>query len=116
MCSFHQTLCQSDCLSKFTIFLHYPALPAPANSPVKPASFTAIVRGAILSVKYPQVRYVIRGTSGTYSKFGVDPQEDQLKVIASPSDIFTKADFGEEPEDLHGVLENIRGEDVVRSV
>lgn len=81
-----------------------------------PTSFTAILRGAILSVKSPQFRYVVRGINGTYSKLGVDPQEDQLKAIASPADIFSLADYGQEPEELYGTLENLRGEEVVRTM
>ncbi|KAI0347431.1 oxidoreductase [Trametopsis cervina] len=100
----------------FTIFLHYPPLAPTGNAEVHPTSFTAILRGAILSVKSPQVRYVIRGTNGTYSKYGVDVQEDQLKAIASPSDIFTLANYGQEPEELYGTLENLEGDKVVRSI
>lgn len=100
---------------QFTITLRYPPRPAPAGE-VQPTSFTVILRGAILSVKSPQVRYVVRGTQGTYSKFGVDLQEDQLKAIKAPSDIFQSEAYGAEPEELWGILENQRGNDVVRSV
>ncbi|THH01844.1 hypothetical protein EW026_g894 [Hermanssonia centrifuga] len=100
----------------FTIRLHYPALPAPSGSPIQPSSFTVILRASILSVKSQQVRYVVRGTTGTFTKYGVDVQEDQLKVIKSPQDIKQLANYGEEPEEIHGMLENLRGEDVVRSV
>lgn len=62
------------------------------------------------------MRYVVRGTTGTYTKFGVDPQENQLKVIKSPSDIHTSAEYGQEPEELFGILENQRGDDVVRTM
>ncbi len=67
-------------------------------------------------MKSQQVRYVVRGTTGTFTKCGVDVQEDQLKVIKSPQDIKQLANYGEEPEEIHGMLENLRGEDVVRSV
>lgn len=83
---------------------------------MKPTSFTVILRGTILSVKSPQVRYIVRGTQGTYTKYGVDVQEDQLKAIGAPSDIFTSASYGQEPEELYGILENQRGDDVVRSM
>ena len=75
-----------------------------------------ILRGHILSVRSPQVRYVVRGTHGTFLKHGVDVQEDQLKVIKVPSDIFTSAEYGQEPEELFGILENQRGDSVVRSM
>ena len=83
---------------------------------MKPTSFTVILRGAILSVKSPQVRYIVRGTTGTFTKYGVDLQEEQLKVIKSPADIHTSTEYGLEPEELYGILENQRGDDVVRSV
>lgn len=83
---------------------------------MKPTSFTVILRGAILSVKSPQLRYIARGTTGTFTKYGVDPQEDQLKAIKAPSDIFASAAYGQEPEELYGVLENQRGDEVVRSM
>jgi hypothetical protein len=69
-----------------------------------PHPFTAILRGHILSVRASQVRYVVRGTKGTYTKHGVDAQEDQLKVIPSPSTIF-QSDFGVESDELQGKLE-----------
>ncbi|KAI0761704.1 oxidoreductase [Irpex lacteus] len=94
----------------FTIFLHYAPRTPPAGtpSPVKPTSFKVILRGAILSVKSPQVRYVVRGTTGTFSKFGVDVQEDQLKVIPKPADILTDAGYGQEPEAIYGTVENLK--------
>lgn len=79
-------------------------------------SFTVILRGSILSVKSPQIRYVVRGTTGTFTKYGVDLQEEQLKVIKAPSDIHTSPEYGQEPEDLYGILENQRGESVVRTM
>jgi len=105
----------------FTILLQYPPLPltpAPSES-IKLTSFTAILRGAILSVRTPQFRYVVRGTNGTYTKTGVDPQEDQLKAIKSPSDIFQDQIMGKEPENLWGTLENWKDEqqtEIVKSV
>jgi hypothetical protein len=61
------------------------------------------------------VRYIVRGTTGTYSKYGVDPQEDQLKGIATPEDIFTNTTYGQEPEELFGIVENLEGDAVVKS-
>lgn len=64
----------------------------------------------------------MRGTSGTYTKFGVDPQEDQLKAIKSPDEISEGSTsdhwFGVEPDSLYGTLENFApgGEtEIVRS-
>ncbi|PIL36909.1 hypothetical protein GSI_00599 [Ganoderma sinense ZZ0214-1] len=99
----------------FTIFLHYP--PRAAASGLQPTSFTAILRGHILSVRSPQVRYVVRGTQGTFLKYGVDVQEDQLKVIPSPRDITQSEGYGVEPEEIYGTVENLDGEGkVVKSI
>ncbi|OSC98664.1 oxidoreductase [Trametes coccinea BRFM310] len=101
-----------DC---FTIFLHYP--PLKAASGVQPQSLKVILRGHILSVRSPQVRYVVRGTHGTYLKFGVDVQEDQLKVIPSPAAITSDTNYGVEPEDIWGTVENLDAQgNVVKSV
>ena len=42
-----------------------------------------ILHGSVL-VPNPGPRYVIHGTRGSYSKFGLDPQEDQLKAGQRP--------------------------------
>ena len=69
-----------------------------------------ILRGHILSVRSPQVRYVVRGTKGTFLKYGVDVQEDQLKVIPRPAEMFGNQAYGMEPEDIWGTVQNM-GED-----
>ncbi|KAF9029462.1 NAD-P-binding protein [Hymenopellis radicata] len=85
----------------FTIYLQYPA-----GKPF-PNPFTAILRGHILSARSKQLRYLVRGTKGTYIKYGVDVQEDQLKIIDAPASIF-KTGYGLEPESLWGSLDNIQ--------
>lgn len=102
-----------DVDDNFTIYMHYPGLPATGN--VQPTSFTAILRGHILSVRAQQVRYVIRGTTGTFTKGGVDVQEDQLKAMKSPSEIITSQTYGIEPESLWGTVENVSGDAIVKS-
>ena len=67
-----------------------------------------ILRGHILSVRSPQVRYVVRGTKGTFLKYGVDVQEDQLKVIPRPAEMFGNQAYGMEPEDIWGTVQNMR--------
>jgi scyllo-inositol 2-dehydrogenase (NADP+) len=47
-------------------------------------------------------RYQVFGDLGTFMKFGLDPQESQLKQGLSPSD----HDFGREPERDFGILTN----------
>jgi len=101
-----------DC---FTIFLHYP--PRPSAEGLQPASFTAILRSHILSVRSPQVRYVVRGVRGTYTKCGIDVQEEQLKAITSPSEILQSPTYGKEPEQQWGTLENlVENDKVVKSI
>ncbi|KAH9482820.1 putative oxidoreductase C26H5.09c [Psilocybe cubensis] len=90
-----------DC---FTIFMHYNA------GARNPYPLTAILRSHILSVRSPQLRYVVRGTKGTYTKFGVDVQEDQLKVISSPKAIL-EGQYGMEPDYLWGTIERIEADD-----
>jgi hypothetical protein len=53
------------------------------------------------------VRYVVRGTKGTFYKYGVDVQEDQLRVITDPTSIH-ESGFGREPEDIYGTVENLQ--------
>jgi len=65
----------------------------------------AILRAHILSVRSSQLRFKVRGTRGTFIKYGLDTQEDQLRVLSKPNDIFA-ADFGTEPTEIWGTLEN----------
>ncbi len=59
----------------------------------------------------------MRGTKGTYLKYGVDVQEDQLKVIPSPAAIVQSETYGIEPEDIYGTVENLDAEaQVVKSM
>jgi len=94
-----------DVDDSFTIFLHYP--PRPASMGLQPTSFTVILRSHILSVRSPQVRYVVRGLQGTYSKFGIDVQEEQLKAMSNPAEIVQSPSYGQEPAVLWGTLENL---------
>lgn len=65
----------------------------------------AILRAHILSVRSLQLRFKVRGTRGTFIKYGLDTQENQLRVLLTPNDIFA-ADFGTEPTEIWGTLEN----------
>jgi hypothetical protein len=80
--------------------LHYPV------GPNRPNPLTAILRGHILSVRSKQLRYLVRGTKGTFEKYGVDVQEDQLKVIVDPTMIH-EFGFGKETEKIWGKIENL---------
>jgi hypothetical protein len=52
---------------------------------------------------------MVRGTQGAYIKYGLDVQEDQLKVISSP-DAIHEEHYGKEPEHIWGTLENIEAD------
>jgi len=94
-----------DC---FTIHLHY------SRNPTRPYPITAVLRGHTLSARSPQVRYIVRGTRGTYLKFGVDIQEDQLKEMQKPQGVLEPG-YGKEPESLWGVVENVQDDGVTFS-
>ncbi|KAJ7499053.1 hypothetical protein FB451DRAFT_1204089 [Mycena latifolia] len=94
-----------DVDDSFTIFMHYDA------SPNLPRPVTAIARAQLTSVRSAQPRYTVLGTKGSYVKYGVDVQEDQLKVISTPSAIHEKG-YGVEPESIWGVVECIEADDV----
>ncbi|KAF9469020.1 hypothetical protein BDZ94DRAFT_1357660 [Collybia nuda] len=87
----------------FSIHFHYSA------GPNRTHPFTAILRAQILSVRSRQLRYIVRGTQGTYIKYGLDVQEDQLKVISAPNAIYGE-DYGKEQESQWGILENIKSD------
>ncbi|KZT20776.1 NAD-P-binding protein [Neolentinus lepideus HHB14362 ss-1] len=91
----------------FTIFFHYP----PRSGSSHP--LTVILRAAILSVRAPQLRYVVRGTRGTFIKYGLDVQEDQIKVMDSPEGILNQPGYGKEPESIWGTVQNFKGEEVI---
>lgn len=85
---------------QFTIYLHYNA-----GNPF-PNPFTVLLRSHILSATAPQLRYVVRGTKGVFTKYGLDTQEEQLKAMPSVSGIFEPR-YGREPQEIYGTVENI---------
>lgn len=74
----------------FTVLLHYEGM-------------LATVKAAVVSPEVEQLRYWVRGDKGSYKKFYLDCQEDQLKDGRKPGDI----DFGVEPEERRGTLTTI---------
>lgn len=64
---------------------------------------TAILRGHLLSLRKNQLRYTIRGSRGTFSKYGIDPQEEQMKQYGVAA--FSRPDFAIESPDIWGTLE-----------
>jgi predicted dehydrogenase len=67
---------------------------------------TAMLR-ATLTACAPGPRYVVHGTKGSFVKWGLDPQEDQLKRGMRPD----SPGFGEEPESAWGELKLCRESD-----
>ncbi len=59
-----------------------------------------IVLGASSLVSNPAPRFLVHGAAGTYTKYGLDVQEAQLKEGMQPGSI----EFGIEPESQWGVL------------
>lgn len=77
------------------------------NSLIDDAFFLRLDYGSIkvtlkssLMVKAQGPRYVINGTKGSFVKYGLDIQEDQLRAGVSPN----LSDFGRELEHYHGGL------------
>lgn len=85
----------------FDIFLEYDG----------PHRMTALLR-ATLTACAPGPKYVVHGTKGSYVKWGLDPQEDQLKAGMQ----FDQPGFGEEPESAWGELKICAGEVGTRRV
>ncbi|EPQ59348.1 NAD P-binding protein [Gloeophyllum trabeum ATCC 11539] len=88
-----------DC---FTIYFHYSPL-----TPDRPCPITVILRSHILSVGSPQLRYVVRGTKGTYTKYGADGQEEYLRSMSDTGQIVRDEAYGMEKSELAGTLQNL---------
>lgn len=70
-----------------TIHLHYDGMMATA-------------RASVVSPEVNQLRYWVRGDKGSFKKFHLDCQEEQLKAGIKPGE----NGYGTEPEDRYGVL------------
>jgi predicted dehydrogenase len=72
----------------------------------------ATAKAGIMSVETEQLRFWVRGTQGSYKKYHLDVQEDQLKNGMKPGD----EGFGVENEERAGTLTVLEGERPVRRV
>lgn len=63
-------------------------------------------KAGVLCVESEQLRYWVRGDKGSFKKFHLDVQEDQLKAGKKPGD----AGFGVESEQSSGTLVTFEGE------
>ena len=84
---------------------------------VQPDSFTVllnhgpgqplvIAKASVMSVESQQLRYWVRGSKGSFLKFHLDVQEDQLKAGKKPGD----ENFGVEAESMSGHLTVLKDE------
>lgn len=82
-----------------TVLLHYERL-------------LVTVKAGVVSPHVRQLRYWIRGTKGSFHKFHLDVQEDQLKAGLNPGD----KGFAEDPESHFGVLTTDEEGKMVRNI
>lgn len=73
-------------------------------------TFYAIVKSSYL-VKEPGPRYILHGVDGSFVKYGLDPQEQALKDGRIPGD----NDWGAEPKEQWGKLNNAEGEKFIET-
>ncbi|PGG99575.1 hypothetical protein GX51_06224 [Blastomyces parvus] len=71
----------------FTLLLHYDHI-------------LATVKGAVISPEEKQLRFWVRGDKGSFKKYYLDIQEEQLKAGLRPGD----QGYGEEPNSRYGTL------------
>jgi len=83
----------------FDVCLEYPLL-------------RAMVRARIIAFA-PGPHFLIHGTHGSFTKYGVDPQEARLRAEDVPQGADWGADWGEEPESSWGTL-SVVGEPSVK--
>lgn len=77
--------------------LFYPPQVASSKTPM-----VVTISGSILSCLPRQLRFRIRGSKGSFIKYGLDPQEANLKLIGGRTDV--GKGFGEEKEEMWGEL------------
>jgi len=78
----------------FDVCLEYPA---------PRAGLRVMLRARIIAYA-PGPHFLVHGTKGSFAKYGMDPQEAQLRGENSPRGTDWGADWGEEPEELWGTL------------
>lgn len=77
-----------------TVLLQYPHL-------------LVTVKAGVVSPEEEQLRYWVRGTKGSFKKFHLDPQEDQLKATAQGAPL--PAGFGVEDESHAATVTTVEG-------
>ncbi|KAL3471266.1 hypothetical protein BJX99DRAFT_237917 [Aspergillus californicus] len=84
----------------FTVLLHY-------NSGV-----LVTAKAGVVSCEEEQMRFWVRGDKGSFKKFHLDCQEDQLKAGMKPGD----SGYGREPSERYGTLTTLQNGKPVREV
>lgn len=82
----------------FDIWMHYPRFKV------------TLIAGMLVRERTP--RYVLRGSTGTFVKYGLDPQEADLAAGKSPRD----PNWGREPREQWGTLISDAGEQVIATL
>lgn len=72
---------------------------------------TKVFLSASMLKESPRPRFMVKGTKGTFIKYGLDPQENALKAGAWP----IGESWGEEVEENWGVLKSEKGEEKIQS-
>lgn len=80
----------------FTALLHY-------GGGSEGAGMLATCKAGVVSPEDTQLRYWVRGEKGSFKKFGLDPQENQLKAGLRPGE----SGYGIESEERHGVVTSV---------
>ena len=86
-----RTVCTTGSEDAFTILLHYDGL-------------LATVKAGVISPEVNQLRFWVRGDTGSFKKYHLDCQEDQLKQGMKPGD----RGFGLEPKERYGTLNTVK--------
>ncbi|EXJ90671.1 hypothetical protein A1O1_03775 [Capronia coronata CBS 617.96] len=85
-----------------TVLLHYDNI-----------KMLATVKAGVVSPEVNQLRFWVRGVKGSFKKFHLDPQEDQLRKLGlKPGD----KGYGLEPEEHYGTLNLVKGGEIVSEV
>jgi len=82
--------------------MHYP------RTEENPYLLTVTLRAHPLSQRTPQLRYTVRGSKGTFVKYGLDVQEEQMKEKGVEA--FGKDWFGKEAEVIQAEIETVENE------
>jgi len=83
-----------------TVLLHYPGM-------------LVTVKAGVVSPEVNQLRFWVRGVNGSFKKFHLDPQEDQLrKQGLGPGD----KGYGLEPQERYGTLNICKDGKIVSEV